>query len=80
MNTPRSSTETLIAALRILARDIQSEDGLAKAAIAEAAERLEELDEILREAFSGDLTYLSDMAMVPRQTVVRARLAINIGG
>ena len=43
MNTPRSSTETLIAALRVLARDIQSEDGVANAAIAEAADRMEEL-------------------------------------
>ena len=40
---PRSSTETLIAALRILAAEIQSPDGLVNAAIAEAADRLEEL-------------------------------------
>ena len=40
----RSSTETLIAALRILARDIQSEDGVANAAIEEAAARLKELE------------------------------------
>lgn len=38
----KSSTETLIAAMRILARDIQSGDGVANAAIAEAADRLEE--------------------------------------
>lgn len=38
----RSSTSTLIVALRILARDIQSGDGVANAAIAEAADRLEE--------------------------------------
>lgn len=38
----RSATETLIAAMRILARDIQSGDGVANAAIAEAADRLEE--------------------------------------
>lgn len=37
----RSSTPTLIAALRILARDIQSGDGAANAAIEEAADRLE---------------------------------------
>jgi plasmid maintenance system antidote protein VapI len=43
MNTPRSSTETLINALRILSRDIYSEDGVANAAISEAADRLEEL-------------------------------------
>lgn len=38
----RSSTETLIAAMRILSQDIQSEDGVANAMIAEAAQRLEE--------------------------------------
>lgn len=42
MSEHRSSTPTLIAAMRILARDIQSGDGVANAAIAEAADRLEE--------------------------------------
>lgn len=40
--TRKSSTDTLIAAMRILARDIQSGDGVANAAISEAADRLEE--------------------------------------
>jgi len=40
----RSDTETLIKALEILARDIQSEDGVANAAIAEAAQRLKEFN------------------------------------
>lgn len=40
----KSSTETLIAALRVLANDIESQDGVANAAIAEAADRLEELE------------------------------------
>jgi len=39
----RSSTETVIEALRILAGDILSEEGVANAAIAEAADRIEEL-------------------------------------
>ena len=38
----RTSTETLIAAMRILSSDIQSDDGVANAAVAEAAERLAE--------------------------------------
>jgi hypothetical protein len=38
----RTSTETLIAAMRILSQDIQSEDGAANAAVADAAERLAE--------------------------------------
>lgn len=40
----KSSTETLIAALRVLANDIQSQDGVANAAVSEAADRLEELE------------------------------------
>jgi hypothetical protein len=43
MGNMRSSTETIIGALRILANEIQSEDGVANAAIAEAADRMEEL-------------------------------------
>ena len=39
----RSSTETLIKAMYTLVKDIQSEDGVANAAIFEAAQRLEEL-------------------------------------
>ena len=38
----RSSTETLIKAMRILETDIQFDDGVANAVIAEAADRLEE--------------------------------------
>jgi hypothetical protein len=43
MTTPRSSTDTLIKALRILGRDIQSADGVANAVMFEAADRLYEL-------------------------------------
>ena len=38
----KTSTETLIAAMRILATEIQSDDGAANAAVAEAGERLAE--------------------------------------
>jgi hypothetical protein len=38
----RTSTETLIAAMHILATEIQSDGGVANAAIAEAGERLAE--------------------------------------
>jgi hypothetical protein len=38
-----SSTDTLIKAMRVLARDIQSGDGIANAAIDEAADRLQRL-------------------------------------
>lgn len=40
---PRTDTKTLAAAMRVLAAEIQSDDGVANAAIAEAAERLDEL-------------------------------------
>lgn len=48
MNAPRTSTPTLIAAMRALARDIESPDGVANAAILEAAERLDKLNHLLR--------------------------------
>lgn len=50
MSNPRTSTPTLIGAMRILANDIQSEDGVANAAIAEAADRMEEMRGIITEA------------------------------
>jgi hypothetical protein len=49
-HTPgRSSTETLIKALRILAAALSTGDGVAEAALLEAAERLQELDSKLRD-------------------------------
>ena len=39
----RTKTETIIGALRVLAKDIESGDGVANLAIAEAADRMEEL-------------------------------------
>jgi hypothetical protein len=51
----KTTTQTLAAALRILANDIDSPDGVANAAIAETADRLEELQEnldILRSALT----------------------------
>jgi hypothetical protein len=39
----RTETETIIGALRVLAQDIQSGDGVANLAVAEAADRMEEL-------------------------------------
>ena len=47
-----SSTQTLIKSLKILANDIESEDGVANAAIHEAAGRLEEVNNVLKEARS----------------------------
>ena len=51
-----SDTTTLIAVLRILARDIYCEDGAATAAIAEAADRLEEMRLAIRRLAEQDAT------------------------
>ena len=40
----KSKTESIISALRVLARDIQTDDGVVNACIEEAAGRLEELE------------------------------------
>lgn len=52
-----TDTLTLARALDALARDIQSDDGAANAAIAEAAQRLRDLHRALADAIS---TYTSD--------------------
>jgi hypothetical protein len=41
--TPRSSTETLIAALRVPAEQIPTADGVINATLYEAADRMEEM-------------------------------------
>lgn len=40
----KPKSKTLVKALRILSEDIQSDDGVANACIAEAADRIEELE------------------------------------
>jgi hypothetical protein len=45
----KSSTQTLISALQILASDIKTEDGIINACLLEAAERLRELSEELED-------------------------------
>jgi hypothetical protein len=75
---PRSSTSTIIHALQILARDIQSQDGVATAALLEAADRLKELHEALDDSCGlnenwaatcepGDLEYFSEYRKVIKQ-------------
>lgn len=49
MNPPRTPTPTIIKALTILARDIESQDGVATAALLEAAQRMGEMDRFIRE-------------------------------
>ena len=52
----KTDNETLVKALRILARDIESGDGVANACIYEAADRIEELLEIIekKNSFNGN--------------------------
>jgi len=45
----KTKTKTLIKALRILANDIESDDGVANACVAEAADRLEEMNNKISE-------------------------------
>lgn len=45
-----SSTETLISALRILANEIETDDGIVNACLFEASNRLETLSEELEDA------------------------------
>ncbi len=47
-----SSTEMIIDALWILSRDIESEDGVANAAIREAAQRLQETYDLMDKAYA----------------------------
>ena len=47
MQNRETDTQTLIKALRILSNDIQSEDGIANAAILEGADRIEKLLELV---------------------------------
>lgn len=50
--TMRSNTSILIEALRILARNIESGDGVANAAIAEAAQRLADYHAVVLQAMA----------------------------
>ena len=47
---PRTPTPVLIKALEALSRDVQSEDGVANAALFEAAQRMGEMDEFVKDA------------------------------
>ncbi|MER2518610.1 MAG: hypothetical protein ABTR92_19805 [Candidatus Accumulibacter phosphatis] len=49
----RTDTPTLIKALQVLAAEIESDDGVANAAIAEGAQRLQELAQLARDMVDG---------------------------
>ena len=48
----KSETDTIISALRVLARDIHTDDGVVNACLEEAANRLEELQRELKQAIA----------------------------
>lgn len=73
MKPRRTNTETLARAMHILAQDIQSSDGVANAAIAEAACRLQELDKAIRETLEENL-HLADGEVC---TLIKLKRAIK---
>lgn len=50
----KSKTETLVCALHILARDIQTDDGVINACLSEAAERMEEQETLIKQLRDGN--------------------------
>jgi hypothetical protein len=75
---PRSSTQTLIKALQLLARDIQSQDGVATAALLEAADRMEEMQTALRDFIEvGCEQYDMDCGEQGSQAIKAARHALG---
>lgn len=73
----KTDIETLIAAMRILAADIQTDDGVANAAISEAADRLEEFRQALEEISQLHLGGIEFAQAAAWAAVKRARLALG---
>lgn len=69
----KSSTQTLISALRVLTREIYCEDGTATAAIAEAADRLEEMR--MTDAEREAVEFFSKMKWPTQSQQIKARAA-----
>ncbi len=61
----KSSDETLVLAMRVLVRDIPSDDGIANSAIAEAADRIE--------------SYAKASDVLPRLLEIKCRIAKQDG-
>jgi hypothetical protein len=64
----KSSTETLIKSLKILAEDIQSEDGVANSAIFESATRLDELQKE-NNRLKDALDEVTDIGIYPESVI-----------
>ena len=74
----KSSTPTIIDSLRTLARDIESDDGVANMAIAEAADRLEEMQKQVEEMknYKSVLLYLLYQSGHKDGTIGEAEMAL----
>ena len=60
MHTP---TETLIKAMRLLSEDIQSEDGVANAALSECADRMERMQQRINQLESENDALRADLLL-----------------
>ena len=69
----KSKTESLISALRVLARDIQTDDGVVNACLEEAAGRLEELQRELTEAIRERNKTVADLIKQRDEAIASAR-------
>jgi hypothetical protein len=70
----RSSNKTLIKAMRILGSEIKSQDGVANAAILEAACRIQELNDALETALTS---MLDSGYSLKSATVIAAKRALG---
>ena len=71
----RTDIKTLIEAMRILSEGIQSEDGVANAAIAEAGQRLQEQNDYIEklERVGDDLSiFAANPAMYPQNQALKS--------
>ena len=74
----KSKTSVIAGAMKVLARDIQCEDGVANAACQESAERLQELEKALNDA-NERIKELEDM-MRKKLDLIKCAVAYNYGG
>jgi hypothetical protein len=70
----KTDTKTLASAMRILAIEIESEDGIAKAAIAEAAQRIDDLADLAAE-MAGMLAHYRALQDGCKACAMQKRLA-----
>ena len=77
MTQPRTDTATLIEACRVLARDVQSGDGVANSALCEIADRLEEQQATIRH-LRAELCNASAVAMEHVEAIKTFREEIDL--